>query len=169
MNATLINFQPMLCRCLFGKDDETTRALVVPRQGNLLNPSQATEIDAWFSYYCPAMTRTMANRQFGPTHVATVQATLELQCVGRNAEAMIQNTLFWEDRVDIVNILAEYGVQLKHSARQVISYPYFQDGLNTVLAYQTKFDLVCHIILEEDVATAKQFKDIILKGKLYVK
>lgn len=169
MNATLINFQPMLCRCLFGKDDETTRALVVPRQGNLLNPSQATEIDAWFAYYCPTMTRVLANRQFGLQHVATMLAELELQCVGRNAEAMMQSTLFWEDRVDIVNIMAEYGVQLKHSARQILSYPYFQDGLNTALAYQTNLTLICHIVLEEDPASLKQFKELILKGKLYVK
>lgn len=167
MNAlTLKSIQPMLTEILFGDTTDEHMQNVVPQQGNLRNPSQLVNASAYFTYYISMQRRALLNRNWGLEHVATLLYTLNLRCIGINAETYMQSTLFWDDRTDVRKILASYDSQLLNTPREIIAVPYFQDGVNNQLSYNTEIKLVSLITNSEDEATAQRWKQIILEGDL---
>lgn len=145
-NATL---QSLLSRILFGTDTPKHLALVVPRQGNLLNPQQAVKCSAYFMYYIRAARKELLNTTATPTHTAHLLTEVDLQCVGVNSEEFMLSTMFWDERSDVRKIFEEQNCILLESPRAVYSTPYFQDGANTILSHECSFKLSQTLVYAE--------------------
>ena len=162
------SLQEALCRILFGDTTPEHKTLVVPLQGNFLNPQQVLEkkCSAYFTYYVSNTTKRTLNNTNENVHTACVTRTLELTCVGKDAEQMMLNTLFWDDRRDVRDIFNEYGTILMDTPRNVLARPYYQEGFNTILQYSTTFSLSSSIQL----ITKKEYweGELELKGSLIV-
>ena len=148
-NLVSKELQKALCRILFGDEKDEHLELVVPLQGNFLNPQQVLDkkYSAYFTYYASNTTKKTLNHADENVHTACVLRTLELSCVGLDAERMMLNTLFWDDRRDVQSILQEYGTILLNTPRNILARPYYQEGQNTILQYSTTFQLSSSIQL----------------------
>ena len=140
-----------LCRILFGDEKSEHLDLVVPLQGNFMSPQQILEKKptAYFTYYISNTTKELLNNDNNEgTHTACVARLLELSCIGKDAERLMLDTLFWDERTDIRDIFNEYGTILMETPRTILARPYYQNGLNTILAYSTTFKLSSSIELQ---------------------
>ena len=61
------------------------------------------------------------------------------------------STLFWDEREDIRAMLDHLNCALLETPRTVVSTPYFQDGANTILSYETVFKISCALTLTEEL------------------
>lgn len=163
-NAGLKNFQYVLSECLFGDTSDEHLSLVVPRQGNLLNPMQAMNCSAYFTYYNSLARRIIPNRDYGANVNTLVEVSLELQCVGIDAEAFMLSTLFWDSRTDVQDAFARVHSQLKNTDREIRSNVYFQDGANTVLSYDTTLTIISalHLDIHED----RELRQLVTQGSV---
>lgn len=142
--------QKALCRILFGDELPEHLKLVVPLQGNFLNPQQLTADkmpSAYFTYYTPNTTKKLLNHQNDEVITACVVRDVELSCIGKDAEELMLNTLFWDERLDVADIFSEYGSVLMNTPRNIFARPFYQHGENTILQYSTVFKLSTSIEL----------------------
>lgn len=156
--------QELLSRALFGDAWEENKKFVVHRQGNLANAQQMYNSDAFFTYYTSQYIKETINpTATGKVHTANVVATLHLQCIGKNAEKHMLTTLFWDERTDLEKWLAELDCTLLETPRTIVSAPYFQDGANTILSYETVFKISCALTISEELPP---MPELILTGGL---
>lgn len=151
MNIEANGVRVFLAKALFGESWEENLGLVVHRQGNLPNPQQIEKASAFFTYCVRTYTKKTVNSDFGDTHTADLIVTLDLQGIGVNAETMMLTTFFWDQRSDVRTELAKLNCVLIESPREIVATPYFQDGANTTLAYETVFKLSCTLTLKEEL------------------
>lgn len=162
------SLREVLCKILFGVVDETHLSLVVPLQGNFENPQQINKISAYFTYYVSNTTKKLINTEYENDHIANVVRTVELSCVGKDAELLMLNTLFWDERVDVRALLNEYGTVLMDTPRTILARPLVQQGMNTILSYTTTIKLSSQIRLSSDWQSWGQPEDLVLLGGLVV-
>lgn len=150
MNLTQENLQHVLSKIFFGDELPEHLALIVPLQGNFLNPQQLTADkmpSAYFTYYMSCTEKKTLNQSFDNAHEACVLRDLQLSCIGRDAEMLMMNTLFWDERTDVRELFAKYNAILLESPRQVFARPFHQHGENTILEYSTSMKLSCTLTL----------------------
>jgi hypothetical protein len=166
MNAE--KMRDFLAKVLFGKTWERNKRYVVHKQGNLANAQQMYNSDAFFTYYTSLYEKKTLNPTTeGGIHTANVLFTLHLQCIGKHAEDYMLQTLFWDERSDVRDLLSELDCVLLETPRTIVSAPYFQDGVNTILAYETVFKISCALTL--DISdTLTKWDGVELKGSLIV-
>lgn len=162
LNANMV--QEFLAKTLFGEDWEENMKLIVHRQGNLANAQQLFGCSAFFTYYVSSYEKKTLNISDGNHHTANVIATLNLQGIGTNVEPMMLTTLFWDERSDVRENLERLNCTLLESPRTIVSSPYFQDGANTLLSYETVFKLSCALTQKE---TLDLMPELILSGDLH--
>ena len=156
--------QEVLAKALFGENWRENKKFVVHRQGNLANAQQMYNSDGFFTYYVSSYEKKTINpTATGNVHTCNVIANLHLQCVGKRAEEHMLTTLFWDERTDLPKYLAALDCVLLETPRMIVSSPYFQDGANTILAYETVFKISCALTLSEELPT---MPGLILKGSL---
>ena len=162
LNANMV--QEFLAKTLFGEDWEENMKLIVHRQGNLANAQQLFGCSAFFTYYVSSYEKKTLNISDGNHHTANVIATLNLQGIGTNVEPMMLTTLFWDERSDVRENLERLNCVLLESPRTIVSSPYFQDGANTLLSYETVFKLSCALTQKEPLDL---MPELILSGDLH--
>lgn len=156
--------QEFLARALFGEAWKENAKFIVHRQGNLINAQQMYNSDAFFTYYTSLFEKKLINpTPTRNTHTADIVFSLHLQCIGKNAEKHMLTTLFWDERTDIETWLAELDCTLLETPRTIISTPYFQDGANTILSYETVFKISCALTITDEVTP---MPNLILEGGL---
>ena len=156
--------QELLSRALFGNAWEENKKFIVHKQGNLANAQQIYNSDAFFTYYISMYEKKTINpTATGGIHTANVITTPHLQCIGKHAEEYMLSTLFWDERTDLEKWLAELDCVLLETPRMIVSAPYFQDGANTILSYETVFKLSCALTISEELPT---MPELILTGGL---
>lgn len=146
--------QEFLAKALFGKDWQQNKKYVVHRQGNMANAQQRYNSSAWFTYYTSMYEKKTINpslNQGENVHTCNVVFLLNLQCIGKNAEDFMLSTLFWDEREDIRAMLDHLNCVLLETPRTVVSAPYFQDGANTILSYETVFKISCALTITEEL------------------
>lgn len=158
------HLQEFLAKVLFGDKWEEYKKFVVYRQGNLENAQQKYNSSAFFTFYAQSYTKETLNAHIENEHVANITLKLNLQGIGTNAEQMMLTTLFWDERSDVREELEKLNCILLESPRMIVSSPYFQDGANTILAYDTVFKLSC-TLTEKD--KEELMPNIILGGVLH--
>ena len=146
--------QEFLAKALFGKDWQKNKKYVVHRQGNMANAQQRYNSTAWFTYYTSMYEKKTVNPALNKgekTHTCNVVFLLNLQCIGKKAEEFMLSTLFWDEREDIRAMLDHLNCVLLETPRTVVSAPYFQDGANTILSYETVFKISCALTITEEL------------------
>ena len=159
------DIQEFLAKTLFGDQWESYKDLVVHRQGNLPNAQQRFGYSAFFTYYVSSYEKKTLNISDNGEHTANVVMTLNLQGIGTDVESMMLNTLFWDERSDVRDNLSKLNCILLETPRMIVSSPYFQDGANTILSYETVFKISCALLLKEQL---EPMPEIVLLGGLRV-
>ena len=156
--------QEVLAKALFGNLWQQYKKFVVHRQGNLANAQQMYNSEAFFTYYTSLFEKKTINAtSLNGIHTCNVVFTLHLQCIGKRAEELMLTTLFWDEREDIRYLLAALNSTLLETPRTIVSSPYFQDGANTILSYETVFKISCALTLSEELPS---MPELILTGGL---
>ena len=156
--------QEVLAKALFGNLWQQYKKFVVHRQGNLANAQQMYNSEAFFTYYTSLFEKkTINSTSLNGVHTCNVVFTLHLQCIGKRAEEFMLTTLFWDEREDIRSLLAALNSTLLETPRMIVSSPYFQDGANTILSYETVFKISCALTISEELPS---MPDLILTGGL---
>lgn len=156
--------QEMLAKALFGNKWQANRRFVVHKQGNLANAQQMYNSEAFFTYYVSSYEKKTINpTSLNGVHTCNVVFTMHLQCIGKRAEQHMLTTLFWDERDDIRAYLANLNCILLETPRMIVSSPYFQDGANTILSYETVFKISCALTIKEELPP---MPDLTLTGGL---
>jgi len=126
---------------------------IVPLQGNWWNPQDLAE--NWIGFKLEAVKpKLKAFKREGDEIVsAHCEVRGRLQFVGAQAEAMAQEFILWPERADVLAALEALGVQtIAEGFGQYTTTDFFQDGGNTVWAYNSTF----RMIEEIQVATGQE-------------
>lgn len=159
------SIQDFLAKTFFGEEWKENKQFIVHRQGNLPNAQQMYNSSAFFTYYVSSYEKKLLNISDNGTHTANVVITLNLQGIGTNVEPMMLTTLFWDERSDVRNNLSELNCTLLETPRMIVSSPYFQDGANTILSYETVLKIACALTQQERL---ELMPNIVLLGELHV-
>lgn len=159
------DIQEFLAKTLFGDQWEEYKGLVVHRQGNLPNAQQQFGCSAFFTFYVSSYEKKTLNITDQGEHTANVIMTLNLQGIGTDVESMMLTSLFWDERIDVRENLSKLNCILLETPRMIVSSPYFQDGANTILSYETVFKISCALILKEQL---EPMPELVLLGDLHV-
>lgn len=163
--VTIPNYKRMLAKCLFGDTSDESMAQILQKGYSEIDP-QSAEQSAIFVFHIRNMQKRILNRTFDTSHYSLVTVDLELTAIGIDAEALIQQTLFWDERTDVAAAFAENNSQLMNTARTITAWEWFQDGLNTTMAYTTTLKLVSVISLEEEQDPALDIRAVLLAGQI---
>lgn len=151
-NLDHASLQHILAKIFFGDYDSDKLNLIVPKQGNWLNPQSAdTKAATWIGYLIRENPTVLAPRSFSYTnsdgaaeteHVVTHVATIDLQFVGVNAEQWAQSVCLWDSRDDVADAFLPVSGQLMQRKRNVVAVPYWQDGGNTIFSFNVTIQVV---------------------------
>jgi hypothetical protein len=121
---------------------------IVPLQGNWWNPQDEKRVENWIGFRRgPSKPKIKPffceDEDDGCISLSYCEVPARLQIVGAQAEAMAQSIAHWPNRLDVMDALEELGVQpiLEGFGEYVVS-DFFQDGGNTVWAYNVTFRLL---------------------------
>jgi hypothetical protein len=127
---------------------------IVPKQGNWFNPQDVVgrnpSIDTWCAFLIKdSKARTQpyyeATDDAVPVNCSVVQmiSTVDLQLIGKYAEAGVQSMAHWNKRGDIEELLLPSGMTiLPKGLGDYYVTNFGQDGLNSVLAYNTRIGVL---------------------------
>ena len=128
---------------------------IVPKQGNWYTPQEADNApDTWCAYVIrsntPLTVPFYAKSKDGKINSAATQkiATIDLQFVGEQAEEIAQSVAFWSLREDVQRAFADVRGALMYSGMQAQSSPFFQDGLNTVTAWNVTIRVLWYHVMD---------------------
>lgn len=151
-NLDHASLQHILAKIFFGDYDAKEISLIVPKQGNWLNPqSQDTKVSTWIGYLIRENPTTLSPRSYSYVDedgagcsetVVTHVATIDLQFVGVNAEQWAQSVCLWDSRDDVAEAFLPVSGQLMNRKRNVVAVPYWQDGGNTILSFNVTIYVV---------------------------
>lgn len=121
---------------------------IIPKQGNWWNPQDQANSGTWIAYIIrhprPNVRPQWQEGSTATTPIMTVSmiGTVELQIVGKDAEALAQSISTWTIRPDIHAIFDAYQAQIAYEGlgRYEISN-FIQDGANSVLAFNVSFNI----------------------------
>lgn len=130
-------------------------ANIVPKQGNWWNPQNAAnKPDTWCAYLIksnqPRTAPFYHASDNGQSNAAVVEkiATIDLQFVGPQAEAIANNVATWPLRGDVQNALKTVGGSLLYDDMTARSSNFMQDGTNTVLAWNVTIRILWYQVVE---------------------
>lgn len=130
---------------------------IVPKQGNWLNPQeQISAPDTWCAYLIRSnQPRTVPFYTTGikngvKVNRATTEkiATIELQFVGPQSEQIAQSVCMWPLRSDVAAQFKTVNGAIMNDDLNAISSVYYQDGNNTVLAWNVTFRVLWYQTIE---------------------
>jgi hypothetical protein len=142
---------------------QVDQAYVIPKQGNWWNPEDKAGSGTWIAYTIrsshPVVQPHMI--QAGNTKVVSNHLTeIDLQIVGVLSEQWAQSVSLWSMRADVETIFNNIGcVVLADNLGHYNVSTFIQDGLNSVLAYNVRFNLISQIEISasQDVITSAAF------------
>lgn len=164
MELNLTSLRPILARIL-----SLDEAYVVPKQGNFWNPQeQLTKPDTWCAYLIRSNTpRTKpfysATSGVNAVYVEKI-ARIDLQFVGPQAEAMAGNVAFWPLRKDVQDEFSTVRGSVMRTDMDARSSVYFQDGRNTVIAWNTGIRVLWWSVVE--TGQKRLTGDVVLQGQI---
>ena len=146
-----------IAKCLFGSRWEDMKQFVIPRKGNFVNPQQISDTNTYAIYYIERKRKRTVNNSDTEyktenavtTHYATIKSTVRIQFIGKHAEDWADSLLFWDERIDVQELLREYDSQLLLGERDIITVPFQQDGFNGEMSYLASFSVLTGITKEE--------------------
>ena len=149
--------------------DET---YIVPKQGNWWNPQEQTvKPDTWCAYMIRSnKPRTVPFYNIGTSGTTKVNgvttekiATIDLQFVGPQAEEIAASVALWPLRSDVKAQFETVHGALMNDGMEAISSTFYQDGSNTVIAWNVQIKVLWYQILDTSQGT---FPDTLLSGTI---
>lgn len=148
MDFTQQSLRQFLSQVFFSQDESP---FVVPKQGNWHNPQDrgitATTPDTWIAFTkSDSIPRTLPFYQYTADDkiFSTVYkvAPCSIQIVGNQSEVWAESVAHWMKRGDVQDILDSMNAKLMGDdcGKYEVS-TFIQDGLNTVLAYNVRFNI----------------------------
>jgi hypothetical protein len=128
-------------------------ARVVPLQGNWWNPQDGNLAENWIGFKLesanPRIKPFYREDEDGAVSSAHCEVPVRLQIVGKQAEVMAQSIINWPNRMDVLDALEALGAQpiLEGFGKYTVT-DFFQEGGNTVWAYNVTFRLIEEIQAE---------------------
>lgn len=131
---------------------------IVPKQGNWFNPQDtpvATDKpDTWLAYNIdegvprnlPMLLETTDETKMAS--VVWMIGKVELQFVGKRAEEIAQTVPHWIHRRDVKDAFASIGAELMADDAYYRVHTYYQDGLNTQLAFGVSLKVLHSTVIE---------------------
>lgn len=152
---TALNQQTL--RGILAAITSVNEAFIVPKQGNWWNPqeSKTNKPNNWLAYSMSHRQRTAPfyhNADDGSGNAATVEmlSTIDLQFVGPASEDLAQSVALWYLRSDVKEQLASCRGALLPDPVEPTPSPFYQDGLNTVTAWNVTIRVLWFKVIETD-------------------
>lgn len=119
-------------------------AFIVPKQGNWWNPQETLgKPDTWCAYQIrsnrPVTAPYFSEGKTGNRVLVDKIATIDLQFVGPQAEAIAQSVAYWPNRVDVARAFAGTQGAVMYTDMEAKSVGFYQEGANNVLSWNTSF------------------------------
>ena len=129
---------------------------IVPKQGNWWNPQEIAAIKPhnWCAYSMNHQTRTApfyhrSDDQEENAAVTLMRSEISLQFVGPDSEDIAQSVALWPLRSDVQAEFKKVGGAIALEDIPVISSPFYQDGFNTVQAWNATI----HVLWYKQIGT----------------
>lgn len=131
---------------IFGIEDK----YLVPISTNWFLPTVDPEdtVNTWIGYRIQSKKPTARAYQSTDTMVKPVKVSFRLSFVGKNAEALADQVLLWEDRTDVTNAFSAVKAQINYQDRTSFTYPVRNGGFNDELCWIV--DLTAQTFYEVD-------------------
>ena len=131
---------------------------IVPKQGNWWNPQEVktgAKPNNWLAYSAKHEQRTLPFYHTADdkrSNAATVEmlSTIELQFVGPDSEDLAQSVALWYLRTDVKQQLAACGGSMLPDAVNPTPSTFYQDGLNTVTAWNVQIRVLWFKLIETE-------------------
>jgi hypothetical protein len=126
---------------------------VVPKQGNWWNPQEQGAAPAtWCAYLIRSnkpRTAPQYHEEGGVNYASTEKiARIELQFVGKDAEALAQSVSLWHLRGDVQEQFRAVQGAVMYCDGDAIPSNFAQDGTNTVLAWNVTISVLWWSLIE---------------------
>lgn len=112
---------------------------IVPKQANWWNPQQNGQKKLWCAYRIKsneARTAPMYREINGKNCVCVLKlAKIELQFVGEGSEEVAQSVAMWSLRGDVKSEFEKIHGSIQYENLSTFSTDFYQDGLNSVIAW----------------------------------
>lgn len=119
---------------------------VVPKQGNWWNPQEIGTPATWCSYLIRsnrAITAPYYTEINGINYAMTEKiATIDLQFVGEQAEAVAQSVALWTIRDDVETALASVQGSIMYTDTDAVSSNFYQSGNNNIVAWNVTIKIL---------------------------
>jgi hypothetical protein len=124
---------------------------IIPKQGNWFNPQdtllEGDKPDTWVAFkvnrgkpiVVPFLQESDANIQ---TSITWFKGWAELQFMGIRGEDIAQSVPHWPHRADVKLAFGAINAELMTTDLSYKTYSYYQDGLNSVLAYRVTLNIL---------------------------
>lgn len=125
---------------------------VVPKQGNWWNPQTANaNIENWCAYQIRSnqpRTAPFYHQTLEGQNGVVVEkiAQIDLQFVGPQSEDLANSVAMWPLRSDVKAQLATVHGAILYNGMTAVSSPFYQEGLNTVMAWNTQINVAWYSI-----------------------
>lgn len=155
MGMTQQNLRSILAEIYSVEDEDPVTNIIVPKQGNWWNPQDyipnPDKPTTWIAFLMrdgtPRSTpiyiqADQSEEVTSPISMVPNVSWVELQFVGDKAEELAQSLQHWSRMSKVVGLFMAEGAQLM--AQDLGKYTvsnFYQDGLNSVLAYNAVFGL----------------------------
>ena len=130
---------------------------IVPKQGNWWNPQTANaNIENWCAYQIrrnkprtvPFYNEGKDNGQPVNSVAVLKIAEIDLQFVGPRSEELANSVAMWPFRSDVKEQLEAVHGAIMNDEYDAVSSPFYQEGANTVTAWNTSFKVLWYSILD---------------------
>lgn len=152
---------------------------IVPKQGNWWNPQQSgANIANWCAYriksnrprtapFYQEGSNTANNATTPVNSVAVLKiAEIDLQFVGPQSEELAQSVSMWPFRSDVKAQFAQVHGAIMNDEYDAISSAFYQEGANTVMAWNVTIGVLWYSILD---TTQGLMPQLTLNGKVITK
>ena len=145
---------------------------IVPKQGNWWNPQSANaNIENWCAYQIRRnRPRTSPFYEEGSSNGSPVNsvavlkiADIDLQFVGPQSEELANSVAMWPFRSDVKTQFAKVHGAILNDEYDAISSAFYQEGANTVMAWNTTVRVQWYSILD---TTQGPMPQLTLNGKV---
>lgn len=134
-NLRMLSLRQSLNNILFSGRKDMLR-YIVPLQGNWYNPTAERDSKSTWVGYCIdniEYTSTAINR--GTEIIRQGKAQVHLTFIGRDAEDIAADVVFWPYRADVVKEFEKYDGVLNNKDIRIYTSLYMQEGLASTLCY----------------------------------
>lgn len=124
---------------------------IIPKQGNWFNPQDilmgAKKPDTWVAFkvnrgkpvVVPFLQTLDDDSQ---ASITWLKGWAEIQFMGIRGEDLAQNVAHWPHRSDVKDAFRSIDAELMNTDLSYKTYSYYQDGLNSVLAYRVTINIL---------------------------